>query len=532
MRKFLSLIFALFVALPFCTKCYAIEVDSLGDEVRHVVRQSVPANIEILDGSIQSGAAGDLEYLDQKVVLLKSGVSDAGKNCARLEALFTGVPKTRIQSATFRLGTVNAGSLTYTISLFDWNSNSYIEHNSTGAISSKGLNEINLINWSDCHIDDSANVKVEVTISAESPFELSLDQMQLLLLCEESVQNVEVRNYTVENAQIEQGTTAAGTTAKNLKDRDGASFQVKSSNKKAAWTTTVPLYYEKNDVQTIQVDYTGNTSEETNVIWLSLYRFDTQNWEVVGTIPGSTEEVTRSFVLSGNGISAYISEEGDIQIRVYNSASKEFIRYTDCVSVTTVANSQSQQKVYTPTTFVEEYGSSEGQIEKLNHIDGQSMKFYSDNNRKSAVQFEFDTDIDIDTIGEVTFVVALKSKNGANTQNLSLKNVSTGKFAVVKTASSSDNYEMIRFTLDSLREIEQYIDANGKLTLRIYNSASSSVGDFTREIDFVQMSITYGRFTRFEVAQLSDVHELIGSEKFLSTQREERCYHTVLFSFY
>lgn len=162
MRKFLSLIFALFVTLPFCTKCYAIEVDSLGDEVRHVVRQSVPANIEILDGSIQSGAAGDLEYLDQKVVFLKSGVSDAGKNCVRLEVLFTGVPKTRIQSATFRLGTVNAGSLTYTISLFDWNSNSYIEHNSTGAISSKGLNEINLINWSDCHIDDSANIKVEV----------------------------------------------------------------------------------------------------------------------------------------------------------------------------------------------------------------------------------------------------------------------------------------------------------------------------------------------------------------------------------
>lgn len=42
------------------------------------------------------------------------------------------------------------------------------------------------------------------------------------------MQNVEVRNYTVENAQIEQGTTVAGTTAKNLKDRDGASFQVKS----------------------------------------------------------------------------------------------------------------------------------------------------------------------------------------------------------------------------------------------------------------------------------------------------------------
>ena len=49
MRKFLSLIFALFVTLPFCTKCYAIEVDSLGDEVRHVVRQSVPANIENLE---------------------------------------------------------------------------------------------------------------------------------------------------------------------------------------------------------------------------------------------------------------------------------------------------------------------------------------------------------------------------------------------------------------------------------------------------------------------------------------------------
>lgn len=48
MRKFLSLIFALFVTLPFCTKCYAIEVDSLGDEVRHVVRQSVPAILRFL----------------------------------------------------------------------------------------------------------------------------------------------------------------------------------------------------------------------------------------------------------------------------------------------------------------------------------------------------------------------------------------------------------------------------------------------------------------------------------------------------
>lgn len=93
MRKFLSLIFALFVTLPFCTKCYAIEVDSLGDEVRHVVRQSVPANIEILDGSIQSGAAGDLEYLDQKVVFLKSGVSDAGKKLCPVRGFVYGSAK-------------------------------------------------------------------------------------------------------------------------------------------------------------------------------------------------------------------------------------------------------------------------------------------------------------------------------------------------------------------------------------------------------------------------------------------------------
>ena len=33
MRKFLSLIFALFVTLPFCTKCYAITTDRAVEEI-------------------------------------------------------------------------------------------------------------------------------------------------------------------------------------------------------------------------------------------------------------------------------------------------------------------------------------------------------------------------------------------------------------------------------------------------------------------------------------------------------------------
>ena len=60
------------------------------------------------------------------------------------------------------------------------------------------------------------------------------------------------------------------------------------------------------------------------------------------------------------------------------------------------------------------------------YIDNQTVISQSDSNRKIAIQLQFDTDIDIDTIGEITFAIKMKSRAGINVQHISLKNHETG----------------------------------------------------------------------------------------------------------
>ena len=511
MKKIVAIIISMILVISICPTALA---EGINDTVRHAVTQRVPSNLLVSAGTTQSGAVGDLKYLDQKVAEIASAAIE-GSNAVRIQAEFLDIPISGVQSVVFRLGTLNAtGDVYREIKIYDWSQNGYVTTGTTSVLSADGLEDVELTGWKNDYVGTDGITKIEVIFSSDAIFEVSVDQLQLILLHETAASNVQIQHYEVSSGQVQQGQIAGDSSFSNLANKDGTSLQVSSVSNKVAWTTTVPLYHEKGDVQALQIDYTGSVSGTANNLWLSLYRFDTANWEAIGVIPASTSTVSRMFVVSGNGLEAYISDDGDVRVRVYNSATKNFTRITDHLAVTAVVDTDGEQATYSPSAITAEYGTSNGPVSALAHIDNQTVVLQSDSNRKIAIQLQFDTDVDVDTIGEVTFAIKMRSKAGINVQHISLKNHETGSFSVVKTLSGSDSYDIVRFTLDSLKDIEKYIGDDGKVVLRIYNSAPSAVGAFTREIDFAQMTVTHGNFERFTIAQISDVHELIGSDNF------------------
>lgn len=514
MKRIISLCSICVLLLLLCPMVHATETNT-EDTVNHVAMQYTPNDLVTAAGNVLSGNLNDFSLLDQKTMSFRAAAGNDGKYHVRIQVQFPNVAVDSIQSAKMRLAIPGTPTtVSRTIRLYDGSQEAYVAAANEANVLPGGLEDVEILGQNCLIANENNTVWAEVEFSASEAFDIAVDQIQLLTLCEESVNDLQVQHYTVTTGRMEQGQIAESSSFANLADKDGVSLAVSSSANKVAWASTIPLYHEKNQVVSIQIDYSGRVSRETNVLWLSLYRFDTNNWEVVGIIPGSTASVSRSFVISDDGIENYISEDGDVRVRVYNSATQSFTRYTDYLAVTIAMITDSQQSAYSPTSVYAEYGTSSGLAADLAHVDGQGLYLESDSNRKIATQIQFTTDVDIDSIGEVTFAIRLKSREGINLQYISLKNYNTGSFTVVKTLSGNDQYDMVRFTLDSLKDIEQYIDDNGQVVLRIYNSASSAAGSFTREIDFVQMTVTYGRFSRFSIAQVSDVHELIGTNNF------------------
>lgn len=511
MRKTIAIAISILLVLTICPVALA---EGNSETVNHTVTQRVPDSLMVAEGTVQSGAVGDFKFLDQKVVKVTSSASGS-VNSVRIQIQFPNMSVSNIKSIVFRLGTLStASAVQREIKILDFTQNEYITVGTASAVAAAGLEDIELTGWASNYVASSGVSEFEVIFTSDSSFEISVDQLQLIVLYEATVESVQIQHYEVSTGQVQQGEIDGDSTFSSLVNQDGTSLQVNSTSNKVAWTTTIPLYHEKKSVQSLQIDYTGSVSAATNVLWLSLYRFDTENWEAIGVIPGSTSTVARTFVLSGDGVDDYISNDGDIRIRVYNSATQSFTRITDYLAVTAIVDANCEQEICSPSVITSEYGTSTGQVSALEHIDNQAVVSQSDSNRKIALQMQFNTGVDVDTIGEVTFAIRMKSQEGINVQYISLKNHDTGSFSVIKTLSGSGSYDIVRFTLDSLKDIEQYIDDDGTVVLRIYNSAPSATGAFTREIDFAQMTVTHGEFARFTIAQVSDVHELIGSENF------------------
>lgn len=486
-----------------------------GSTVEQIFEGRSPSSMLLTCGTLAAGGEADLSFHDGKTMTLEAALQPEGGYKVEAEFAFAlAILPGDLSEGTVRLSLSGADTnIAQNISVYNWDSSEYEKINTETSAEERDLDLPLPVS---AYLSGQGQVKVRVAFTGADGFQILMDQLQFLYAYRAAANAIQIEHHSVSSAVLEQGSLTSGSSFEALKERDGATADVASAGNKVAWHAVVPLYQNKANVRSLRIDYAGGQSAQTNDVWLSVYRFDTENWEAIGLLPGEAGQSHRTFVLSGDKLQNYLSDDGDFRVRLYNSAGSSFTRQTDALSVTAYSNVTESQQSYVPVSLYTEYGVSEGDVTDLAKPDGAAVVTQSNDQKKAAIQLRFETGVLLDNIQELTFTLRMKAAGATNPQYISLLNKDTGRFAVVKTLSANDTMETVCVTLDSLHEIEQYLD-NGQLTLRIYNSSAAA---FTRELDLAQMTVTYGNFSRFTVAQISDVHELIGTENFKSIINE------------
>lgn len=488
----------------------AVATDT-ADPVAQVLYELDPASYSVDAGTPSSGTLASTHLHDAQYLEVAAAAAGDGYEAAVVLEFTNGYAMQALNAATLRvcLGG-GAEGVQVQAYVYDWANGSYAAVAAEAAWT--GVKDLPLPGPS-AYLSAEGGARVKLVCTADAAFALQLDQLQLLLDGRQPGGAVRVTAYGAAEGVLETGTLSDGTGFSALADRDGVNLSVASASNKAAWHAIVPLYQPRQDVRTIMIHYAGRTSVATNDIWLSLYRFDTQNWEAVSVLPGTTDTTALSVVLSGSRLQSYLSADGDLQIRLYNSATGSFVRHTDYLSVSVYSDVEHSQEVSNAVSVYTEYGSSTGAVSAVHAADGVALVTQSNADNKAAVQLTYEVAADLSKVEALSFALSMKSETGINAQYISLLNHETGRFSVVKTVSGYGGgvFETVHVTLDSLNEIRKYVNADGEIVLRIYNSAS---GSFVRELDLAQLTVTYGTFESFTIAQVSDVHELIGSENF------------------
>lgn len=480
-----------------------------GAVLAQVHRQLDVQTFSIIAGQAASGSASQLELEDQKVLRLLSD----GTGIETEFTFATELPAGDLTRLTLRLAFKATAAADLTVKAFEPAEGKEQPVAQLVPTGQAMLWDVELPQPAGRFISDEGQIKLRLTLSGGPDAALELDQAQLLLSFQAGVDTAQVQNYPVQSGVVEQGAAQTGSGFDSLAHRDGVSFKVESAANKAAWYSVVHLAQPRERVHTLQLEYAGRVSAATNPLWLSLYRFDTNNWEAVALLPGDTEPARRTILLSGDKIQSYLSPDNDLRVRIYNSAAQSFVRETDFLSVTAVSEVLHSQTVCLPQAVTTEFGTSTGAVAELEKQDGQCFVTQSDGAKKIAVQIGFQIGVEPGVIRELNISLRLKSQTNINTQYISLLNHETGRFSVVKELAGSEDFENVNITLDSLLDIRKYLSPTGGLTLRVYNSAAAP---FTREMDMAQIAVTHGGFQSFTVAQISDVHELIGTQNFQS----------------
>lgn len=158
-------------------------------------------------------------------------------------------------------------------------------------------------------------------------------------------------NVTVEYTPQSPGAECAATTVSaeygvivsgdysSLAAQDGnylALDSTQSSPYKGAWQATVAVGVDPNCISCLTVKYVGHQStDQTNLLYLSLWNFRLGKWEVIRTFAPTTSDALQVWsAVDADELRCYVADTGEIRIRLYNSSSASpFTRYSDLLTV-------------------------------------------------------------------------------------------------------------------------------------------------------------------------------------------------------
>lgn len=456
-------------------------------------------------GDIVSGSRVLLRFEDRQNLVLSSNASG---NCEFLLTYFAGGSISEIIESTLLL-TCKA-TTTVSMSIYIFNGTTYEAIGSFSINNSLANYELAIADLEDYIFDSS--IVLKFVCGSSNSFTLSMDSAVINIRKASTVPNKLTQTYSVQSADIETGTTTSN--ASSLKHRDGNYYAVSSTGNKVAWTTTIQLDQEINSINSLQIDYSGYCSIAASTIWVSLYNYSSNSWQVVNVIDCNTSISNKSVLISNTALITNFLQSNSIRLRLYNSASSSFVRYSDYLSVKVYATSPLTVEKVIPQSITKEYGATmTGTVESIKSFDNSIVQITSNTQNKVALRTAFEIDTPANQIHTLT--VNLRTHNSNNTNNLhvSLYNYSTQSFTVFKEVSSQAVQYTWSFTLTDQEQIAKYISSSGEMIVRLYNSASSS---FVRYVDYIEVLVEQSPYSSFDIACIADVHSPIGSENLLA----------------
>lgn len=363
------------------------------------------------------------------------------------------------------------------------------------------------------HYVSASNVlRVKIVMTNSASFTASFDYLNAVYEYQPQVPGEIPATYMIDNATLSSGTVSANDAAK-LRYRDGSCFSVSSSSNKVDWNSAVTLNQSKDSIRTLVISYSGNYSASCNNTWLSMWNYNTGNWEAVSDFVSGSDTKTVQWVVSNPAyINKFISDSNDVKVRLYNSGSSSFTRNSDYLNVTVYYVSTESVECVSPDTLSLDYGTiSSGSVASLSPFDNSPLVISSDANNKIAWKCKTNISADPRYVESLTVLTRVKTSTGTNNLNFSLWNYTTGNWVVFNERTSSTGNEDLMITLTDPNDLENYISSGGEIQARLYNSAG---GAFSRSTDTLTFCVEYGTVGTFTFAQLSDIHEPVGSNNF------------------
>lgn len=473
-------------------------------------------------GAVTSGNADSLVSKNQGYLVMGSAsngtsqetsfwsdvsLSSAGAYIMSLEINAT--TKTSLSGSTQKIYLYN-----YTTSAYDEIKSSTIGTADTDVVY---LNETN--STISNYVSTTNTLRIKVAVTNTSAITTSFDYLNVIYKYQPQAGNRVVSTYNADNAAIESGTVAANN-ATYLENMDNVYYGVNSSvDNKVAWNSLVTLNQSRSEVKTLVVTYSGKYSTSCNNSWLSLWNYDTGNWEVISNFVSDTTTRTVKWVTSDPVyINRFVSEFNDVKVRLYNSASGAFTRNSDYLNVTVYYDTSNSVRSYSPNTLLLDYGTiSSGSVTNLSAFDNSPVVINSDANNRVAWKCATTIDVDRQYVKSLTVLARVKYSGATNNQNFALWNYSTNNWAVFNEQVTSTGNDDLLITITDPEDLYRYISPTGEIQARLYNSASAA---FTRSTDVLTFNVEYGTVGTFEFAHLSDVHELIGTTNFKAIANE------------
>ena len=479
------------------------------------VGAGVISSVTSLIGSIGSGNSEYLNEKDQEYMTMNSASNGTNQETSFWADFSLSSSGSHIMSLEINASTkASLSDSAHKIYLYNYTTSAYDEVNSdTIGTTDKDALYLNEVNSTiSKYISDSNKIRIKIVVTNGSIFSASFDYVNILYRYQPQASDRVSSSYNISNATIEYGNVSSND-ATYMQNLDGYYFAVASSSNKAAWSSSVTLSQTGPEIKTIVITYSGKYSAACNNTWMSLWNYNTGNWEVVNNFTSDTATRTIKWATSDpDYINKFVSEFNDVKIRLYNSASSSFTRSADYLNVAVYYDSADSVKSYSPDTLALDYGTiSSGGLASLAAYDNNYVAINSDANNKIAWKCTTTIGVDKQYVNSLTVVTRVKYSGAANNSNFSLWNYSTGNWTVFREQVTSTANESLLITITDPEEIYRYISPDGQIQARLYNSASAAFTRWTDELNFI---VEYGTVGTFSFAHVSDVHELVGRTNF------------------